>query len=261
MIPWLPPEALDVSGHLTPFPPTQHALGDGSPAPGLLCAGANLGVRRLEEAYRHGIFPWFGKDEPILWWTTAPRMVLQTANFRLHRSLRKTLQRFIAMPGCRVVIDGDCPAVIRACAQSPREGQSGTWIVDDMVAAYERWHRSAGPTSGVHSFETRVDGELVGGLYGVSIGRMFYGESMFARSTDASKIALAALVAWCRAQGITWIDCQQQTGHLASLGAAPVSRREFEDHLRRVTRETRPGGREEWTYHDLHWRQLPELNR
>jgi leucyl/phenylalanyl-tRNA--protein transferase len=188
-------------------------------------------------------------------------MVLQTANFRLHRSLRKTLQRFIAMPGCRVVIDGDCPAVIRACAQSPREGQSGTWIVDDMVAAYERWHRSAGPTSGVHSFETRVDGELVGGLYGVSIGRMFYGESMFARSTDASKIALAALVAWCRAQGITWIDCQQQTGHLASLGAAPVSRREFEDHLRRVTRETRPGGREEWTYHDLHWRQLPELNR
>jgi leucyl/phenylalanyl-tRNA--protein transferase len=261
MIPWLPPESLDVTGRLTPFPPTQHALGDGSPAPGLLCAGGNLGVRRLEEAYRHGIFPWFSQDEPILWWTTAPRMVLQTDNFRLHRSLRKTLQRFIATPGCQVVIDADCPGVIHACSQSPREGQSGTWIVDTMVAAYVRWHHAAGPTSGVHSFETHVDGELVGGLYGVSIGRMFFGESMFARRTDASKIALAALVAWCRAQDILWIDCQQQTGHLASLGAAPVSRREFEDHLRRVTRATRPSGPGEWTYHDLHWRQLTELDR
>ncbi|MFM2118956.1 MAG: hypothetical protein RL722_424 [Pseudomonadota bacterium] len=256
MIPWLPEEDLEPQGPLTPFPSTRHALGEGSPAPGLLCAGANLGVRRLEAAYRQGIFPWFGPGEPILWWSTAPRMVLKVAQFRLHRSLKKTLKAFIATPGCEVVMDGDCPAVIRACAQTPREGQAGTWIVPEMVAAYERWHGAAGPSSGVHSVETRVDSELVGGLYGVSIGRMFYGESMFAWRSDASKIALAALVAWCRRQGIAWIDCQQQTRHLASLGAAPVSRADFEAHLALVSHATRPSGREAWTYHSAHWAAL-----
>jgi leucyl/phenylalanyl-tRNA--protein transferase len=256
MIPWLPPESLEPRGALTPFPSTREALGEGTPAPGLLCAGANLGTRRLEAAYRQGIFPWFGEGEPILWWSTAPRMVLQVEQFRVHRSLKKVLRKFAAMPGCDVSIDTDCPAVITACSGTDRKGQGGTWIVPAMVQAYIRWHHAAGPSSGVHSFETRIDGELVGGLYGVSIGRMFYGESMFAHATDASKIALAALVAWCRGQGISWIDCQQQTGHLASLGAAPVSREMFEKHLSRVTVLPRPCGANDWSYDPTQWSRL-----
>jgi leucyl/phenylalanyl-tRNA--protein transferase len=256
MIPWLPPEPLEPRGALMPFPSTAEALGEGSPAPGLLCAGANLGTRRLEAAYRQGIFPWFGEGEPILWWTTAPRMVLQVDQFKLHRSLKKTLRKFVATPGCEVAIDADCPAVIAACSGVDRKGQGGTWIVPAMVEAYIRWHRAAGPSSGVHSFETRVDGQLVGGLYGVSIGRMFYGESMFALASDASKIALAALVAWCRGQGIDWIDCQQQTGHLASMGAAPVSREMFESHLRRVTVLPRPCGVNDWSYDLSQWSRI-----
>jgi leucyl/phenylalanyl-tRNA--protein transferase len=231
MLPWLPED-----DPLAPFPPTFRALGEDSAAAGLLAAGGCLSPQRLENAYRRGIFPWFSDEDPILWWSTAPRMVLATANFRYHRSLRKVVQRFVATPGCEVLMDHDTPAVIRACAGTPREGQNGTWIVQPMQEAYARW----AALGGVHSIETRVDGELVGGLYGVCIGRMFYGESMFAHRTDASKIALAALVAWCRQQGIAWIDCQQQTRHLASMGAAPVSREAFEAHLRIATRQPQP---------------------
>ncbi|PXW97969.1 leucyl/phenylalanyl-tRNA--protein transferase [Sphaerotilus hippei] len=231
MLPWLPDH-----DPLAPFPPTSQALGEDSGAAGLLAAGGCLSPARLDQAYRHGIFPWFGDDDPILWWSTSPRMVLATADFRYHRSLRKVVQRFMATPGCEVVMDRDTPAVIRACAGTPREGQSGTWIVPAMQRAYMRW----AALGGVHGIETRIDGELVGGLYGVCIGRMFFGESMFAHRTDASKIALAALVAWCREQHIPWIDCQQQTRHLASMGAAPVPREAFEAHLQAVTPQPGP---------------------
>ena len=175
-------------------------------------------------------------------------MVLQVAQFRLHRSLRKTIDRFLRAPGCEVRFDHDFRSVIQACAGAPRVGQDGTWIVPDMVRAYEHLHQAGS----AHSVETWVDGQLAGGLYGILIGRMFFGESMFAHRTDASKIALAALVAHCRAWGVDWIDCQQQTGHLASLGAAPVSRATFEAHLQRTVALAEPN----WTYDPLHWTTL-----
>jgi leucyl/phenylalanyl-tRNA--protein transferase len=253
VIPWLPAESLH-EREPAPFPPTASALGPDSDAPGLLCAGGALGVDRLRLAYRQGIFPWYSPGQPVLWWTTDPRMLLKVADFRLHRSLRKTLARFLATPGCEIRFDSAFDRVIAACAGTPREGQDGTWIVPELQGAYRRWH-AAGE---VHSVETWVDGELVGGLYGVNLGRMFYGESMFAHRSDASKIALAALVAFFRAEGIAAIDCQQQTRHLASLGAAPVPRAEFEAHLERVLPLTPPA---RWAYDPAHWAGLPELHR
>lgn len=233
----------------TPLPDTRRALPADTDAPGLLAAGGTLSLRRLEEAYRKGVFPWFSEGQPVLWWSTDPRMVLPVAEFKLSRSLRKTIARFVRTPGCEVRIDSAFERVIAACAGTPREGQSGTWIVDEIVAAYTAWHRAGR----VHSVETWIDGELAGGLYGVSIGRMFYGESMFAHRTDASKIALAALVCFCRAHGITLIDCQQNTRHLASLGAREIPRAQFEAHLARVLPEIGPSL---WTYDPAHWAQL-----
>jgi leucyl/phenylalanyl-tRNA---protein transferase len=248
MIPWLPTPEDDPHDE-APFPPTHTALGPESPAPGLLVAGGQLSPKRLCLAYSQGIFPWFGPGEPLLWWSTAPRMVLQTAHFRLHRSLKKTLRHFRASPGCEITIDRAFPSVLQHCAQTTREGQAGTWIVPEVQAAYTALH-AAGV---VHSVETWIDGQLMGGLYGVSLGRMFYGESMFSHANDASKIALAALVAFCRHHGITWIDCQQQTGHLASLGAQAVSRERFEAHLQHTV------GAEpvhDWSYDVAMWQQL-----
>lgn len=233
----------------TPFPPTCLALGPETDAPGLLAAGGDLSPARLVDAYRHGIFPWYGEGQPLLWWSTDPRMVLPAAEFKLSRSLRKTLQRFLCTPGCEFRFDGDTPAVIAACAGAPREGQDGTWIVPEMVAAYVRLHR----LGIVHSVETWVDGQLVGGLYGVNLGRMFYGESMFARRTDASKLALAALVAFCRVEGIALIDCQQQTRHLASLGARAIPREAFEAHLRVAVAQAAP---RHWAYDSSSWKSL-----
>lgn len=233
----------------SPFPPTSRALGAGSQAPGLLAAGGELSVERLTQAYSRGIFPWYGEGQPVLWWSPDPRMVLRAADFKLTRSLRKTLRRFIADPRCEVRFDTAFDAVIAACANAPRDGQLGTWIVPELRAAYQRWHRAGT----AHSVETWVDGQLVGGLYGVNLGRMFYGESMFAHATDASKIALAALVAFCRAHGIEWIDCQQNTAHLASLGAREVSRVAFETHLAKTVALPAPG---RWFYDDSHWALL-----
>ncbi len=244
MIPWLEPHS--------PFPDTSLALGPDSEAPGLLAAGNELSVERLDAAYRRGIFPWFSPGQPVLWWTTDPRMVLPVAEFRLSRSLRKTIRRFRETPDSTVRIDGAFDQVIRACAGTPREGQDGTWIVPAVQQVYAQWHRMGR----VHSFETWWEGELVGGLYGVSIGRMFFGESMFAWRTDASKIALAALVCFCRANGITLIDCQQQTQHLASLGARPLLRGEFEAHLRGVIDHPPPPV---WAYDDSLWSELDGL--
>jgi leucyl/phenylalanyl-tRNA--protein transferase len=243
MIDWLDEASLD-------FPPSTRALGPDSDAPGLLAAGGDLSPERLQAAYSRGIFPWFGPGQPPLWWTPDPRMVLQTRNFKLSRSLRKTIHRFIVTPGCRIQVDGATAEVLRACAGMPREGQSGTWIVPEMQRAYLAWARHS---RAVHSVETWVDGELVGGLYGINLGRMFFGESMFMRRSDASKIALAALVCLCRQHRITWIDCQQNTRHLASLGAAEVPRSAFEAHLRQALAQPAPA---DWTYHPSLWELL-----
>lgn len=214
----------------TPFPPTSQALGPESEAPGLLAAGGSLSISRLRSAYERGIFPWYSAGQPPLWWSTSPRMVLQTDEFKVSRSLKKTLKGFINNERAEIRIDSAFAQVISACANTPRSGQNGTWIVEDIQAAYRAWHQAGQ----VHSFETWLDGELIGGLYGVSIGRMFYGESMFSHRSDASKIALSALVAFCRSQDIPMIDCQQNTPHLASLGARPLPRDDFESHLSKV---------------------------
>lgn len=232
-----------------PLPPTRLALGRDSVAPGLLAIGGSVTTARLAEAYAQGIFPWFSQGEPVMWWSPDPRMVLHVPQFKVSRSLRKTLRRFAASPGCEVRVDTAFKDVISACSSVPREGQHGTWIVPEMVTAYLAWHRQGR----VHSVETWIDGELAGGLYGVNLGRMFFGESMFSRRTDASKIALSALVAMCRAHGIEMIDCQQNTAHLASLGAREISRKAFEAHVRRAVEQTAPA---DWSYHAAHWQLL-----
>jgi leucyl/phenylalanyl-tRNA--protein transferase len=182
-----------------------------------------LGVERLLEAYSHGIFPWFNPDQPVLWWSPDPRMVLQTANFKLHRSLRKTLSRYASHPQFELCFDKAFDRVIEACAQSPREGQKGTWIVPQMVEAYKALHQAGY----AHSAETWLDGQLVAGLYFVCIGQAVFGESMFSTLSDGSKMALAALVNVCNQHGIQAIDCQQNTAHLASMGAKEMARKEF----------------------------------
>ncbi|MES2261998.1 MAG: leucyl/phenylalanyl-tRNA--protein transferase [Pseudomonadota bacterium] len=222
MIPWL-------DAH-TPFPDVAEALT--SDAPGLLAAGADLSPARLLAAYQRGIFPWFSEGQPILWWSTDPRMVLMTEHFRISDSLKKSLrkvQRSAAGDGrWQVRFDSAFEQVMRACA-APRKDGPGTWISEDIIEGYSGLHR----LGYAHSSELWQDGELVGGAYGVAIGRMFYGESMFARVPDGSKIALAYLVHFLKRHGVAMVDCQQETGHLASLGAAPIARSAFLTHLRR----------------------------
>ena len=242
MVPWLQ-SALD------PLPPTSQALAPGSDAPGLLAAGEDLSTARLEEAYRKGVFPWFSPGLPVLWWSPDPRMVLFTAEFKLSRSLRKTIANFLQTPGCEIRFDSAFEQVIRACSQKPRSGQDGTWIVSDIIDVYSQWHQMGK----VHSVETWVADELVGGLYGVGIGRMFFGESMFSHRTDASKIALAALVAFCRAQDVPMVDCQQATRHLLSLGGREIPRSEFEARLTPRLGEPEIS---DWSYDARHWATL-----
>ena len=239
-LPWLEPG--------DQFPDVAQTWGETDPIPGLLAAGGALDVDTLLQAYGHGIFPWFSDGQPILWWSPDPRMVLRTANFRLHRSLRKTLEKFRRDAACEIRINHAFGDVIRACATSPRDGQAGTWILPQMVEAYEALHRSGH----AHSVETWVDGVLVGGLYCVAVGKAVFGESMFARSTDASKIALAALVAFCRRNQIPMVDCQQNTRHLASLGAAELPRAVFVEHI--THHHTLPTP--EWVFEPLYWREI-----
>lgn len=233
------------------FPPLQSAWGERDPAPGLLAAGGALDVQTLLQAYGQGIFPWFSTGQPILWWSPDPRMVLQTAQFKLHRSLKKTLRRFVLEPGCSLRFDTAFERVIQACADTPRGGQPGTWIVPEMIAAYSELHRAGH----AHSVETWVNGELAGGLYCVNLGGMVFGESMFAHQTDASKIALAGLIAFCKAKGLPLIDCQQNTGHLASLGAAEMTRADFTAKVSVQTQQARP----QWLFDDLYWQTILTL--
>lgn len=241
MLPWLAPQQ--------PFPPVQHAWPRESAAPGLLAAGGTLDVATLTQAYRHGIFPWFSLDQPVLWWSPDPRMVLHPPEFRLHRSLRNVLRRFQRTPRCEIRIDTDFEQVIRSCASSARHGQSGTWIVAPMIDAYLALHRGGL----AHSVETWIDGHLRGGLYCVAIGKAVFGESMFTREPDASKIALAALVAFCHHHGIAQIDCQQNTRHLAFMGAREVSRNHFVRCVQASADKTAP----HWRFDPLYWQSLP----
>ena len=214
MIPWLD------SGD--PFPEVERALAEPN---GLLAAGADLSLPRLLEAYRNGIFPWFSHDQPILWWSPDPRMVLFPAELKVSRSLARTLRstRF------EVRADTAFDAVIEGCRQ-PRRGESGTWITEEMTEAYGTMHRAGF----AHSVETWLDGKLVGGLYGVALGRAFFGESMFARVSDASKVALVALARQLQHWDFGLIDCQMNTAHLASMGASEIPRAEFTRRLQEL---------------------------
>jgi leucyl/phenylalanyl-tRNA--protein transferase len=239
-LPWLAPG--------DPLPDAASAWGESDPVPGLLAAGGGLDVPSLLQAYAQGIFPWFSEGQPILWWSPDPRMVLQVERFRLHRSLRKTLERLLATPGFEIRIDHGFATVIEACSQAPRVGQTGTWILPEMVRAYTALHRAGH----AHSVETWIDGELAGGLYCVAMGRAVFGESMFARRPDASKIALAALVGFCRRHGIAMIDCQQNTSHLASLGASEMPRARFLSHVARARHLAGP----QWRFEPVYWSEL-----
>jgi leucyl/phenylalanyl-tRNA---protein transferase len=239
-LPWLLPD--------DPFPPVTQAWGLETSAPGLLAAGGLLNVETLCMAYSRGIFPWFSEGQPVLWWSPDPRMALDVTQFRLHRSLHKTLKAFRHSGQCEIRIDCAFEAVIRHCATSPRAGPSGTWIVPDMVQAYIALHHA-----GIaHSVETWRDGQLVGGLYCVALGRAVFGESMFTLVPNASKMALAALVCFCRHHGIRMIDCQQNTGHLASLGAREMHRSDFLQVVSQGMRQASPV----WHFDPLYWQEL-----
>jgi leucyl/phenylalanyl-tRNA--protein transferase len=214
VIAWLAPDS--------PFPPVGKALKQPN---GLLAAGGELTADRIVDAYSHGIFPWYSEGVPVLWWSPDPRMVLRPQNLKVSRSLGKTVKsgKF------EVRFDTCFERVMRECA-APRNGHDGTWIVNDIVEAYTALHERGF----AHCVETWCDGELVGGLYGVALPKVFFGESMFARETDASKVALVALVEKLTAEGYGLIDCQQETRHLASLGAAPIPRAEFVQNLREL---------------------------
>ncbi|MBI5923379.1 MAG: leucyl/phenylalanyl-tRNA--protein transferase [Betaproteobacteria bacterium] len=219
MIPWL------TQAHQ--FPPVESALTDPN---GLLAAGGDLSADRLIEAYRHGIFPWYSPGEPLLWWSPEPRMVLFPGEVKISRSLERALRQ----GNYAVRLDSAFAQVMAACA-APRKDGGGTWISNEMQDAYVRLHQ----LGYAHSVETwMADGDrqsLVGGLYGVAIGRVFYGESMFARASNASKIALAHLCRYIESRGFAVIDCQMNTAHLASLGAREIPRHEFLDGLSRWT--------------------------
>lgn len=239
-LPWLEPGQS--------FPSTKLTWKANSPAPGLLAAGGSLDTATLCQAYRLGIFPWFAKNEPILWWSPDPRMVLEISNFKLHRSLKKTLTKFRDSPDCEIRIDTAFDQVIGACSTSPRQGQKGSWIVPEMISAYVALHKAGL----AHSVETWMNGKLTGGLYCVAIGKAVFGESMFSRSTDASKIALAALVSFGKKNGIKQIDCQQNTAHLATLGAGVIPREKFIANIELSIEDATP----DWAFDPLDWQYL-----
>lgn len=231
--------------HTQDFPPIEHALDDPN---GLLAAGGDLSPERLLDAYSKGIFPWFDKDQPILWWSPSPRAVLFPDQLHISRSLRKTLrkQRY------QVTMDTAFTQVIQACA-GPRAYSDGTWITDDMIAAYIRLHK----LGYAHSVETWEQGNLVGGVYGIALGKLFFGESMFSTATDASKVAFVYLVNQLKAWGYELIDCQVENPHLVSLGSTTIPRTQFKAMLQKyVAPHLQPvtTNRRKWS---LDWQYVP----
>lgn len=232
------------------FPAPSLAWPRASDAPGLLAAGGSLDTKTLVSAYSQGIFPWYSAGQPILWWSTDPRMVLNTDQFKVHRSFKKTIQNFRSNATCEIRFDTSFKTVIQNCASVRRSGQSGTWILPEMVTAYQSLHHAGY----AHSVETWMNGNLVGGLYCVCVGRAVFGESMFSNRPDASKLALAALVAFCRAHSISHIDCQQNTRHLISLGAAEIPRAQFLSHVQADIALAPPA----WRFEPLYWSSILE---
>lgn len=223
MIPWLAERPV--------FPPVERALAD---PPGLLAAGGGLAPEWLLAAYENGIFPWYSAGEPILWWSPDPRLVLYPAEIRISRSLARTLRR----RRYEVRLDTAFAEVITACA-APRHPGAGTWITPEMQAAYCRMHE----LGYAHSVEAWDGDRLAGGLYGMALGRIFFGESMFCHSTDASKVALAHLARYLQQQDFAVIDCQMTTAHLLSLGAREVPRARFCERVASLRSEGQPPGR------------------
>ncbi len=221
------------------FPPVTEALDEPN---GLLCAGLELSSSRVLAAYERGIFPWYSEGQPVLWWSPDPRMVLRPGAFKLRRSLLKVLRN----SDYEIRVDQHFESVMRGCAE-PRPEQDGTWISDAIIDAYSELHRAGF----AHCVECWMDGELAGGLYGIALGRVFFGESMFMRRTDASKIAFAHAVAQLKRWGFELIDCQQETQHLASFGAAPISRKTFVAELSRLVHsEANVARTGRWTFDD-----------
>ena len=218
-----------------PFPPVELALTNPN---GLLAAGGDLSPERLLDAYRHGIFPWFNENDPILWWSPDPRMVLFPNEFKISHSLLKILRK----GAYEIRFDTAFEQVMRNCA-APRKEQAGTWILEDIINAYCELHRMGY----AHSVETWIDGELAGGLYGIALGKMFYGESMFSRKTNASKIALAHLSKQLEYWDFGMIDCQMNTSHLASLGAREIPREEFIRRLQNLVNYPNVPASGEWS--------------
>lgn len=231
------------------FPPASAAWGPDSPAPGLLAAGAQIEATQLEQAYRQGIFPWYSPGQPVLWWSPDPRMVLQPRAFRFHRSLKQSLWHWLGLPGVELAFDRDFGQVMARCASQNRPGQQGTWIVPELIAAYTELHRRGL----AHSAELWQNGHLLAGLYFVALGRMVFGESMFTSVRDGSKIALCLLVSVARHHGVGMIDCQQNTRHLASLGAAEIPRAHFMAHLHSAQAQQAIA----WSRETLYWDELP----
>ncbi|HED18560.1 MAG TPA: leucyl/phenylalanyl-tRNA--protein transferase [Gammaproteobacteria bacterium] len=211
---WIEPGDPDLT-----FPDVSLALREPD---GLLAVGGDLTSRRILSAYRHGVFPWYSDKQPILWWSPDPRTVIFPARLKISRSLRKTLRS----AHFEVTMNRAFPDVIKACAE-PRPGSNGTWITAAMADAYSELHTRGS----AHSVECWLDGRLAGGLYGIAIGRVFFGESMFSRETDASKVAFSWLVRHLSRRGFGLIDCQVYSAHLASLGAEEIARADFVSHL------------------------------
>lgn len=227
-IPWL--------GESDSFPNPQTQSDPDPEVPGLLAVSERIFPGQLERAYRSGIFPWYSDHQPVLWWSPDPRMTLNPSELRVSHSLRKTIRSFLEDPMVTLGVDHDFSGVMRACATTERAGQDGTWITHEIMDAYTALHEQGR----AHCITVERNAQAIGGLYCVSFGTMVYGESMFSKARDCSKLALAALCAWCYDHGVTLIDCQQETSHLRSLGARPMARTQFLQHVAQAVQAPAP---------------------
>lgn len=221
-IPWLGPN--------DPFPNPQTESDPDPEVPGLLAVSERIFTGQLLRAYQRGIFPWYSERQPVLWWSPDPRMTLNPAEFKVSHSLRKSIKQFLDDPDMQLCVDLDFAGVMRACATTERVGQDGTWITHEIIDAYSTLHEQGY----AHCISIAQRSHIIGGLYCVCLGKIVFGESMFSRANDSSKLALAALCAWCYDHGVTLIDCQQETAHLRSLGAKPIPRSAFLQHLQQA---------------------------
>jgi leucyl/phenylalanyl-tRNA--protein transferase len=229
-IPWL--------GITDAFPDPSSTVDPDPDVPGLFAVSEHIYPGQLSQAYQLGLFPWYSDRQPVLWWSPDPRMVLSPQQFIVSKSLHKTLRLFYQQPNTQIEVDQHFDTVLRACATVQRKNQDGTWITHEIIEAYTALYEAGH----AHSIAVTKNGQLAGGLYCVNFGGMVYGESMFSHTDNASKIALAALCAWCYDRGVEIIDCQQETPHLHSLGARPIARAVFLQHIRKAIQQNQTVG-------------------